>query len=295
MGTGFLVQRSGLVSGSVTADKLGNDVKIFAPNLLDNWYFGNPVNQRGQTSYTSIADKNMLTIDRWKAYGGPGTITVENGCISLINPTTGAYLYLLQNLENPLVCQTYVISALVVATSGNCFLRPLYTDDSTEDNVYLQEGLNKAAFTSTKNLTRLTIGVPPGASITLKAVKAELGSVQTLAHQDADGSWALNEIPDYGEQLERCQRYYQKSVGASTLTLCYGNGYLYGFRLPKKMRATPTILSCIVENPKVSNSAQNIDISKSSVNSEGFAYMNIAEGMTDVYYVVKSYELSADV
>ena len=41
------------------------------------------------------------------------------------------------------------------------------------------------------------------------AVKLELGSQQTLAHQDADGNWILNEIPDYGEQLRRCQRYFQ--------------------------------------------------------------------------------------
>ena len=43
----------------------------------------------------------------------------------------------------------------------------------------------------------------------IKAVKLALGSQQTLAHQDADGNWVLNEIPDYGEQLARCQRYFQ--------------------------------------------------------------------------------------
>ena len=32
------------------------------PNLLDNWYFGNPVNQRGQTEYT---EDTTYTIDRW--------------------------------------------------------------------------------------------------------------------------------------------------------------------------------------------------------------------------------------
>lgn len=41
------------------------------------------------------------------------------------------------------------------------------------------------------------------------AIKLELGSQQTLAHQE-NGKWVLNEIPDYGEQLRRCQRYYQR-------------------------------------------------------------------------------------
>ena len=39
------------------------------------------------------------------------------------------------------------------------------------------------------------------------AAKLELGSTQTLAHKEGD-KWVLNEIPDYGEQLRRCQRYY---------------------------------------------------------------------------------------
>ena len=42
-----------------------------------------------------------------------------------------------------------------------------------------------------------------------KAIKLELGDTQTLAHQNADSNWVLNEIPDYGEQLARCQRYFQ--------------------------------------------------------------------------------------
>ena len=32
------------------------------PNLLDNWYFGRPVNQRGQTEYT---EAGKYVIDRW--------------------------------------------------------------------------------------------------------------------------------------------------------------------------------------------------------------------------------------
>ena len=45
--------------------------------------------------------------------------------------------------------------------------------------------------------------------ITIKAAKLELGSQQALAHQDTNGNWVLNEIPDYGEQLAKCQRYFQ--------------------------------------------------------------------------------------
>ena len=36
------------------------------------------------------------------------------------------------------------------------------------------------------------------------AVKLELGTVQTLAHQDDTGAWVLNEIPDKSEELLKC-------------------------------------------------------------------------------------------
>ena len=43
---------------------------------------------------------------------------------------------------------------------------------------------------------------------TIFAAKLELSDRQTLAHQEGD-KWVLNEVPNYGEQLARCQRYYQ--------------------------------------------------------------------------------------
>ena len=43
---------------------------------------------------------------------------------------------------------------------------------------------------------------------TLIGAKLEVGTQQTLAHQEGD-KWVLNEVPNYGEQLARCQRYYQ--------------------------------------------------------------------------------------
>ena len=49
-------------------------------------------------------------------------------------------------------------------------------------------------------------------AIQIQAVKLELGSEQTLAHNEGTEEnpvWVLNEIPDYGEELRKCQRYYQ--------------------------------------------------------------------------------------
>lgn len=43
-------------------------------------------------------------------------------------------------------------------------------------------------------------------NLKIVAVKLELGDTQTLAHWDGS-KWVLNEIPDYGEELAKCQRY----------------------------------------------------------------------------------------
>lgn len=49
--------------------------------------------------------------------------------------------------------------------------------------------------------------VSVGDYVTIEAVKLELGDKQTLAHQDKDGNWVLNEIPDYEEMYAQCSKY----------------------------------------------------------------------------------------
>lgn len=154
---------------SLNDNKAPRDACI-KPNLLDNWYFGNPVNQRYQTSYSNAG----YTIDRWKLTSG--SVEVISGGITL-NGT------LVQILETS-IGQTVTASALL---SNGSMITPTYDDN-------------------TKTFTLTATGQ------TIKAVKLELGSGQTLAHNEgtnANPVWVLNEIPDYGEQLLRCQRYLQ--------------------------------------------------------------------------------------
>ena len=132
------------------------------PNLLDNWYFGNPVNQRGQTSYSNAG----YTIDRWKLTSG--SVEVVSGGITL-NGT------LVQILETS-IGQTVTVSALL---SDGTMITPTYND-------------------TTMTFTLTATGQ------TIKAVKLELGSGQTLAHQE-NGVLVLNEIPNYEEHLIRCK------------------------------------------------------------------------------------------
>ena len=190
--------------------------QISNPNLLDNWYFGNPVNQRGQTEYSAVG----YTIDRWKAIANAFSTTSTDEGISISGKQ---FQYILQNIENPerLNGKTVTISALIKNPDGavRINLHNQTTDVGLFKDFPASNGFTLVQYTTTPSISKGDIafaGIYPGAnnatdprSCVVQAVKLELGSQQTLAHQDENGNWVLNEIPDYGEQLARCQRYFQ--------------------------------------------------------------------------------------
>ena len=135
------------------------------PNLLDNWYFGNPVNQR---NVSGTIDAVGYFLDRWKLVSG--SVTIGSNGITL-NGT--------------------IAQILETAVGTDVTASALTT-----------EGVVVASYDNNSKTISLT-----GTGQTFVAVKLELGSQQTLAHQE-NGVWVLNEIPDYGEQLRRCQRYF---------------------------------------------------------------------------------------
>lgn len=184
------------------------------PNLLDNWYFGNPINQRGQTSYTG----GGYAVDRWKIGDGV-TTTVANGALNISYSTPGWNL--VEPLDNVLVPGvTYTLSCiykasvnpirLVVAWGNSQFFYNEASPISDDWALAQITGTIPANATISFNQVVIQSLDSSAGSFSLKAIKLELGSQQTLAHQDANGNWELNEIPDYGEQLRRCQRYAQR-------------------------------------------------------------------------------------
>lgn len=171
------------------------------PNLLDNWYFGNPVNQRGQTEYTATG----YTIDRWKLAAIGGVVRKTDGGI-FFGRIQGTYAYINNNFDtsqrNSLNGKACTISALT-ADGNLCTASGVWGVDSLIANLGGENLIYNNPGDIGVNLRVDSTGV------TLAAAKLELGSQQTLAHKDANGNWVLNEIPDYGEQLRRCQRYFQ--------------------------------------------------------------------------------------
>lgn len=195
------------INGSVIATK----VQPCNRNLLDNWYFGNPVNQRDVSGTISSAG---YFLDRWKLVRG--SVTINTDGITL-NGT-------MQQVLETAPVGTVTASALTQAGVGDVV--PTY--DSARKTVTVTAAGEK-----------------------LVAVKLELGTEQTLAHQNSSGAWVLNEIPDYGEELTRCMRYLQI---ISTPYDTSGNGVAIGYAnntvdlwvpiplaVPMRISPTPTI------------------------------------------------------
>lgn len=216
--------------GSVTADKLA--FGVVNPNLLDNWYFGDPVNQRGKAEY---AGASGYTIDRWK-------MTNANTEVSLFKNEEEKFKFWLTAFEG------YTPYLQQLLEDGETLLGKTVTlSVLSYDELHTATSTLPTAFPSSNTLycnvadvcdmlvTPTTLSVrlkgPKSEGRAFTAVKLELGSVQTLAHRQ-DGKWALNELPNRAVELAKCQRYYQLFSAADKIPSHWAD-----FR--PTMRATP--------------------------------------------------------
>lgn len=200
----------------------------YNPKLLDNWYWGNPVNQRGQTSYTGT-DFATYSIDRWLCHG---SMHLSNGEIEVSREGAPyGYGYFLQKLGCSIDGKTVTASVLtsdgvlrwgtLVATSEE------QTVPGTDDDM---SGLKVSS-----NSFKFSIGSYDNV-YKIIAVGLELGSQQTLAHQE-NGVWVLNEIPKFGDQLAECQRYYIEGDAIAV----YSNAGVWAVPLRIEMRTAPSV------------------------------------------------------
>lgn len=209
--------------------------QYFRSNLLDNWYFvgggsqkGNgvfPINQRGQTVYTG-----GKTIDRWAdTFSTHATVTLpaSGSCLSIANTSESTRTVFMQYLtldstvlsgktvtasilleDNSLISGTGVVPnpstgsipayITIVGLSGNSIIR-LGTNASGGCGLEIVNGQKQ--------------------TLNIVAVKLELGTYQTLAHQE-NGVWVLNELPNFSEELAKCQRYQFKCATAGRIRAC---------------------------------------------------------------------------
>lgn len=204
-------------------DELRNNISN--PNLLINSDFRNPVNQRGQTSYTLDASARTYTIDRWCSANAIKVVLEDDG-IHIYNTGSQTYGYLLQYIETPLIVgEKYTISAKIngvicshtfIAGEGFNMAVPYFTYDPAGDSLAYDR-----------------IGLRIEDSYLVEYIKLEQGSIATPL------------VPrPYGEELALCQRYYLIMVKTSMIITRQrfdsNISYYSGFVLPNEVRTVGT-------------------------------------------------------
>lgn len=173
-------------------------------NLLDNWYFLNPVNQRGVTSGSGAEG---YSIDRWIASYGSGGVSwsLTSSGLTFQPTNTSSYGYICQVIGNE------ILSAL---TGKRISVYVMTSDGDVIGNVVTYSS-NVLIYDATYDGHRVRIRFDGSdfriesyaSALTVCAVKLELGSEQTLCHNEGTAEapvWVLNEVPDYEYELYRC-------------------------------------------------------------------------------------------
>lgn len=163
------------------------------PNLLINTDFRNPVNQRGQSSYSG----NGYGIDCWSIQHEtailsllPDGITIQGGAVA------NAIENSIQNLTGKMLTLSVLFSdgiiyekSGVATTEYGAYSSPIYIN-SDRGEYFLQYDGNNYRVCLQNNAEN---------SIVIAAAKLELGAFSTLT----------NEVVDYAAELRKCQRYLQ--------------------------------------------------------------------------------------
>lgn len=223
------------------------------PNLLDNWYFADPINQRGETEYT--AGGGGYAIDRWRLNGnGEERLEIIPGSHVKLTSTAIYGAYMDQQIDPEIVPalrgQEVTLSAFFQKNNG--FSLSIYINDEWKHGSAQEDFVS---FTYTIPMDANKIHVSFGASSenaepsSLVAVKLELGRHQTLAYQDSEGHWVLHDPPP-NKALEtlKCQRYFQRLSGESSwgvVGIMYADGTGKGtavIPLVSPMRTHPSLI-----------------------------------------------------
>lgn len=200
-------------------------VRKAAPrNLLDNSDFRNPVNQRGQTTYT-FGENGGFTIDRWRTWLTGSSLTVCDGYIS-----TTARIF--QRIEHVDMSSTYTIAVKHLDGTISCFSGS-FSNEFCETQVafcYVDNGIASVCL-GTDGTTR-------------ELVWAAL----------YEGEYTAATLPEYhpkgyAAELLECQRYYyvyRQWVRACAKTNDLNTAH-FNFQFPIPMRLNPALQYDIVE------------------------------------------------
>lgn len=199
-------------------------------NLIINSNFANPVNQRGESNYSSES-VGKYSIDRWRISGGSIEVNT-NSSISLIHfENSNTTLIFDQCIEENLVGKTVTLS---ISTNKGTFYKTIKVTANMNSDFIVIDDFYKANIITYSNKiasVRIFSDVTPSqdAWLTVYWIKLELGSEATLFVP-----------PDPVEESKKCKAYYREIVGYQQITQWSGE-LLVAYNISyDNMRAVPT-------------------------------------------------------
>ena len=175
------------------------------PNILHNWDFRNPVNQRGQMRYMGSGAGNY-TVDRWRAIGSTGSLSINNGYIEYASSAANARIEQIIEFPSLYAGKTVTCSVYARNPSGIPYWVQLFGTNIIQIPPDSAWDIYSTTITLPANITDIRFriirfeGTTP-ASIDVKSAKIEIGNASTLA----------NDPPvDFGRELAICQRFYER-------------------------------------------------------------------------------------
>lgn len=239
-------------------------VPLNPPNLLDNSWFVNPINQRGIASGATVASWSY-GIDRWANYtGSDGTMTFTNEGIR----------YSFSNLNQPI--PPTVKTGTVVTAAAKWSDGTLLTATGT-----ITRGTAWTWFHSSA-AGGCQIGVADQGnsnSVHVTIVSGEKTLVWVALYEGAYDAETLPEYhyKGYAAELAECQRYYIKIATQPVSGWCYNWGRVtVSVPLPVTMRvASPTV--------SVTSASRNFYIGSTAYAAEPIGSTAVSNGIS-VYF-----------
>lgn len=209
-------------------------------NLLDNPWF--TVNQRGFT--TNAGTNNVRCVDRWliNSGGGTGGATTLNDDGTMTLTAGSSYQSFQQTIEivpSALVGKTMTVSVLLQdgTIESKSFVVPAQTSSLQEIGRLASVKYRVFVYLSATGTNTIIpqIQVFAGNTITVRAVKLEIGSVSTLAN-DAPPELSIARIPCYENHLRLKGQYAPVGYAIALSTTLA----LLAIPTPVPMRIAPT-------------------------------------------------------
>ena len=221
------------VQNADTNKYLESRINKAAPvNLLDNSDFRNPVNQRGNTSFSQ---RKRYWIDRWFTENDV-YLDIKTGCIG-INATGSNFGGLVQKTENLSLYDGKKLTLAVCAKSNGGKLRLAFPYVGEKANIQLNNAWGIYTYTVTFRANQEnSIGI-----------YSESGLMDVQWAALYEGEYTAETLPEYhtkgyAHELLECQRYYLHSIGFGSPVVfqATNNVAFVNIYTPVKMRTNPT-------------------------------------------------------